>query len=89
MAHLNGCGVRGILDIQDLPNVYMDTSGSQPDAGFIEYAVAKIGAERILFGSDVPIRDYATQLAKVTGAAIPAEAKELILGANAARLLNL
>jgi predicted TIM-barrel fold metal-dependent hydrolase len=89
MAHLNGCGVRGVLDIQDLPNVYVDTSGSQPDAGFIEFAVAELGAERILFGSDVPIRDYATQLAKVTGAAISSEAKQLILGANAARLMNL
>ena len=87
MPHLNGCGVRGVLDIQGLPNVYVDTSGSQPDAGFVEFAVAHLGAERILFGSDVPIRDYAVQLAKVQGALISDEAKRLILGENAQRLL--
>jgi len=88
MAHLNGCGIRGVIDIQDLPNVYIDTSGSQPDAGFMEFAVAQLGAERILFGSDAPIRDYSVQLAKVTGAKIPDAARHQILGQNAARLLN-
>ncbi len=88
MAHLNGCGVRGVLDIHDLPNVYVDTSGSQPDAGFIEFAVEQLGAERILYGSDAPIRDYASQLAKVTGACISEQARQLILGQNAAQLLN-
>jgi len=89
MAHLNGCGVRGVVDIKDLPNVSIDTSGSQPDAGFTEFAVAELGADRVLFGSDAPIRDYAVQLAKVQGANIPEAARRQILGANAARLLNL
>lgn len=89
MAHLNGCGVRGVLDIKDLPNVYIDTSGSQPDVGFTEFAVAQLGAERILFGSDAPIRDYAVQLTKVTGAKISEAARQQILGQNAARLLKL
>jgi len=89
MAHLNGCDVRGVLDIKDLPNVSIDTSGSQPDAGFIEFAVAELGAERILFGSDAPIRDYAVQLAKVTGAKISDAARQQILGENAIRLLKL
>ncbi|MEZ4861484.1 MAG: amidohydrolase family protein [Caldilineaceae bacterium] len=89
MAHLNGGGVRGVLDIKDLPNVAVDTSGSQPDAGFVEFAVEQLGAARVLFGSDVPIRDYATQLAKVQGAKISDEARRLILGQNAARLIHL
>ncbi|MCE7985768.1 MAG: amidohydrolase [Caldilinea sp. CFX5] len=89
MAHLNGCGVRGVLDIRDLPNVYIDTSGSQPDAGFTEFAVEQLGAERILFGSDAPIRDFAVQLTKVTGAKISDAARQQILGQNAVRLLKL
>ena len=80
---------RGVLDIHDLPNVYVDTSGSQPDAGFVEFAVEQLGAERILYGSDAPIRDYASQLAKVTGARISDRERQRILGENAARLLNL
>jgi predicted TIM-barrel fold metal-dependent hydrolase len=89
MLHLNGCGVRGVQDIADLPNVWVDTSGSQPDAGFVEYAAGQVGAERILYGSDWPIRDYGVQLAKVQGAAITAAEKALILGENARRLLRL
>lgn len=89
MAHLNGCGVRGVLDIKALPNVYIDTSGSQPDAGFTEFAVEQLGAARILFGSDAPIRDYAVQLAKVTGARISDTDRQQILGGNAIRLLKL
>jgi predicted TIM-barrel fold metal-dependent hydrolase len=89
MLHLNGGGIRGVQDIADLPNVWVDTSGSQPDAGFVEYAVAELGAARILYGSDMPIRDYGAQLAKVTGAAISDADKALILGTNVQRLLHL
>jgi predicted TIM-barrel fold metal-dependent hydrolase len=89
MLHLNGHGVRGVQDIADLPNVWVDTSGSQPDAGFVEYAVAHLGAERILFGSDMPIRDYGAQMAKITGAAITDDDKARILGHNVQRLLHL
>lgn len=89
MAHLNGCGVRGVLDIKDCPNISVDTSGSQPDAGFTEFAIEHLGAERILFGSDAPIRDYSVQLAKVTDAGISDQAKRLILGDNARRLIKL
>ena len=88
MLHLPGGRERGVLDVKDLPNVLVDTSGSQPDVGFVEYAVEHLGAHRILYGSDAPIRDYASQLAKVTGAHISAEAKTRILGQNAMQLLQ-
>ena len=39
MAHLTGAGVRSILEIQPFHNVWVDTSGSQPFSGIIEYAV--------------------------------------------------
>ena len=89
MLHLPGGRERGVLDVKDLPNVLVDTSGSQPDVGFVEYAVEHLGAGRILYGSDAPGRDYASQLAKVTGAHISAEAKARILGQNAVDLLGL
>ena len=89
MAHLIAAGIRGVLDIQPCHNVSIDTSGSQPQAGIIEYAVKKIGAERIVFGSDMGVRDYASSLAKVEGARISQREHGLILGENAARLLKL
>lgn len=89
MAHLTGCGVRGVLAVQDCPNVVIDTSGAAPEAGIVEYAVAQLGAERVLYGSDVPIRDFAVAIARITGARLDAAAKRKILHDNARTLLRL
>jgi predicted TIM-barrel fold metal-dependent hydrolase len=86
MAHLTGCGVRGVQDVKKRENVFIDTSGAQPEYGFVEYAVGEIGAERILYGSDIPGRDFSSQLGRVLGADISEDAKELILLKNAERL---
>lgn len=88
MAHLTGAAWRGVIDVRDCPNVLVDTSGGQPVAGLVEFAVAQLGAERVVYGSDWPIRDFATQRARVTGADIPARDRALILGGNAARILR-
>jgi uncharacterized protein len=89
MAHLGGVRWRGVLDIKPYPNVVVDTSGAQPVAGLVEYAVAQLGPERVVYGSDWPLRNYAVQKARVTGAKISDRAKAGILGENAARLLHL
>ncbi|MFC1479072.1 amidohydrolase family protein [Planctomycetota bacterium] len=89
MAHIIGCGIRGIEDVKQYTNVYFDTSGSQPEAGIIEYAVREIGSERILYGSDVPYRDFSAQIAKVTGAEISESQKKDILFSNAQKLLGI
>jgi predicted TIM-barrel fold metal-dependent hydrolase len=51
-------------------------------------AVRELGAERVLYGSDVPGRSFASQLAKAVGADIPDSARELILSGNLKRLLH-
>jgi len=89
MAHLTAGGLRGVLDIQPHSNVYVDTSGSQPFAGIIEYAVAALGAHRILYGSDAAGRDFACQLGRIYGARISRRDRDLILGLNAKKLLRL
>lgn len=89
MAHLAGCGVRGVLDILPYDNVLIDTSGGQPTTGFVEYAVDKLGPKRVIYGSDVVVRDFASQVARVTGAKISDKDKETVLWKNAAKLLKL
>jgi uncharacterized protein len=89
MAHLTAGGIRGVLDIQTYPNIYVDTSGSQPVAGIVEYAVEKLGAERILYGSDIAGRDFSCQLGRIYGAKISQHDRDLILGLNAKKLLGL
>jgi len=88
MAHLSGCAQRGIQDIKPFPNVLVDTSGSQPVAGLVEYAVRELGAERLLYGSDIPVRDFAGQLGRILSADIAEEDREKILFRNARRLLG-
>jgi predicted TIM-barrel fold metal-dependent hydrolase len=63
-------------------------AGGDPAAGVTEMAVRELGAERVLYGSDVPGRSFASQLAKVLGADVPDEAKRLILAGNLQRLLG-
>lgn len=86
MAHLFGGGQRGVADIADCPNVYADCCGGEAEVGRLEEAVARLGAERILYGSDGAGRSFATQLGKVLGALLPEDAKRLILSTNAERL---
>ena len=88
MAHLSGCGYRGVEDIVEYPNVYIDTSGGQPIAGLLEYAVKRLGMSRVVFGSDAPYRDIACQLGRIYGAEINEEAKEKVLHGNAEDLLK-
>lgn len=89
MAHLTGAGERGIQDIAPYPNVVVDTSGGDPEAGILEYAVEVLGVERVVFGSDAPGRDFSVQLGKVLGAGLTEEEHRLILGGNMARILGL
>lgn len=85
--HTGGNWELGLPAIRAFPNVYVETGGSDPTAGMIEAAVREVGAERVLYGSDVGGRSFATQLGKVVGAAIPDGAKRLILAGNLQRLL--
>lgn len=89
MAHLTGVGIKGVLDVKHCENVWVDTSGHQPVAGLVEYAVAQLGAERVVFGSDVPVRDFATQLGRIEGADLSAAQRKRVLGLNAAELLKI
>ena len=88
MAHLAGGGVRGVLDVRDCSNVVVDTSGAQPMAGLVEYAVEQLGPDRVVFGSDWPIRDFAVQRARVEGARLSEDVKAKILGGTMQRVLG-
>ena len=86
MAHLGGNWVRGVRVVAPYPNVFPDCSGARAYDGCIEHAVAEVGAERLLFGSDAFIRAFAGQLAKVIAAEIPVAVKRRILYENSAAL---
>lgn len=80
---------RGIRALADAPNVCVDTCGFDPEMGFTEMAVRRLGPERVLYGSDAGGRSFASQLAKVQGADITGGDRALILSENARRILRL
>ena len=86
--HSGGDWERGIRMIRSSPDVYLEIAGSDPTSGFVEMAVRELGAERVIFGSDVSGRSFGSQIAKVRGAAIPEAAKRLILRENLRGLLG-
>lgn len=89
MAHLTGIGRRGVQDVEDLPNVWIDTCGGWYDSEMVEYAVRHVGPDRVLYGSDYPGRDFAPQVGRVEGISLSDEVKEKILWRNAAAVLKL
>lgn len=56
--------------------------------GVIEYFVKEIGAEKILFGTDSPMRDPRPQVGWLAYADISFEDKKLIFGGNMKRILD-
>ncbi|NND72584.1 MAG: amidohydrolase family protein [Rhodothermales bacterium] len=87
MAHLTACGKRGVMEIADVPNVRLDTSAFQPVSGLVEFAVMHLGADRVIYGSDLLIRDLPTQIGRVKHARIDDADKQKIFFDNAVSLL--
>jgi predicted TIM-barrel fold metal-dependent hydrolase len=64
LAHIGGGGdwQHTLPAIVDLPNVYVDLSGSGVDRGMLDRTLATVGASRVLWGSDLTME---TGLAKL------------------------
>ncbi len=74
---------------QKSPNFYLETCSTYRAPGVIEELVGEAGADRVLYGSDMPLMDPRAQIGKIITADISDEAKRLVLGENARRLLGL
>jgi len=88
LGHCGGTWELGIQAVRSVANVVVETAGSDPTTGFVEMAVRELGAERVVYSSDVPGRSFGSQLAKVMGADVPEPARQLILSGNLRRLLR-
>ena len=90
MAHAGGGKSKETMKaVRDLGNVYVETCGSGLGSGGVEYAVKEGRADRVLFGTDMPLLDASQQIAKVLVSRITDEEMKLVLGGNAIRLLGL
>lgn len=86
-AHIGGGGdwEWAIKQLRDVPNVYLDTSGSVIDEGMVEMAARELGVDRLLFGTDMTMEGG---VGKVLGAGLTNTEKEKIFWKNMKRILN-
>jgi hypothetical protein len=101
LAHWGGgLAIRGAVDGVPLPaNLYFDTSASPLlyGSGVFREAIERVGATRILYGSDYPLILYPRTerapgftrfLKEIAGAGLDATERAQIMGSNMRRLLS-
>jgi len=91
LAHMGGNDTsvvkKAIQASENIPNISLDTSGiSTPYR--VEYAIEKIGAKRILFGSDFPWCSFRGMFYGVEDALIDEKEKDLILRKNFLKIIE-
>lgn len=85
IAHLNSMEHIEAAAAAKNGNIYVDTSASGVCANnIVEYAVSRLGSEKILFGTDTYACSYAYP--RIALAELPVEDKENILWKNAVRM---
>ena len=80
---------QAIAAAQANPNVYLETCSTFRTPGVIEQLVNEAGADRVIYGSDMPLMDPRPQIGKIITAEITDDAKRQVLGLNARRLLGI
>lgn len=90
MGHMGGTEwMEAVKGAAETENVYLEISSGYPLRPKIEDAVRIAGAQRILYGSDMPLLDPASSLGMVLDAEISEEDKEKILYRNAEYLFKI
>ena len=69
-------------------NVYAEITYTSVTNGVIEFLVEAAGEDRVVFGSDQPMRDPRQQLGWVVWADLPAATRAKVLGGNFQRILD-
>lgn len=70
------------------PNAYLDLCDTGRLNGVIEKMVRAVGAEKVVFGTDMPMQGFCFQLGCVLAARISSAEKRMILRDNAIRILG-
>jgi len=85
--HIGGGGdwEWAIKHLREAPNIYLDTAGSVVDEGMIDMAVRELGAERLLFATDMTME---SNVAKIMAADLTDEQRNDIFGRNFQKILD-
>lgn len=85
--HIGGGGdwEQACLALRDTPSVWVDTSGSVSEPGMVEFAVRTLGANRVLFGTDM---NFEAGVGKVLSANLTEFERERVFSGNINELLR-
>ena len=88
LAHIGGGGdwQHTLPAIADVPNVYVDLSGSGVDRGMLDRTLAAAGASRLLWGSDLTMETGLAKLWALDALGLSAQDVQAIRWGNAARI---
>ena len=88
LAHIGGGGdwQHTLPALADVPNVYVDLSGSGVDRGMLDRTVAAVGASRLLWGSDLTMETGLAKLWALEVIGLTTQDLQLIRWRNAARI---
>jgi len=77
--------MHSLAAVRDVPNVYVDLSGSGVDGGMLEACVAAVSPERLLWGADLTL-DTGWAKLRYLERLLDRDALELVQWKNAARI---
>lgn len=87
MAHLGGEAFHGIRPVAKHKNVWIDHSGTLVGSADMDHTVSVVGADRVLFGTDMPL-GMASSYGQFLEAKLTPEDREKIAWKNAAALFG-
>jgi len=90
LAHIGGGGdwAHSLRALVDLPNVFVDLSGSGVDRGMLELCVECVGVDRLLWGCDLTIDTGAAKLRHLPAMALTADEVAKVRWGNAAKVFG-
>jgi predicted TIM-barrel fold metal-dependent hydrolase len=88
LAHLGGGGdwAHSIRAVRDVPNIWIDLSGSGVDLDMLHATVSNLGAERLLWGSDLTMDAAWGKLRYLERMGLSTDELDLISSGNAHRI---
>jgi predicted TIM-barrel fold metal-dependent hydrolase len=91
LAHISGGGdwSHSLRALREVPNVWVDLSGSGVDRGMLELCVECVGPQRLLWGTDLTMDTGLAKLRALEAMGLPANDVAAVRWSNAARLFGL
>lgn len=91
LAHIGGGGdwAHSLRALADVPNVFVDLSGSGVDRGMLELCLERVGAARLLWGTDLTMDTGLAKLRALEALGVAGDALEAVRWRTANRIFGL